>query len=226
MPIDSQQVVGHQRQHHVELEIARLAGDGDRRIVADDLGGHHRSRLGNHRIDLARHDRGTGLQSRQLDLAQASKRTGVHPAQVVGDLHQAHGQRLQLTGQFHRGVLRRHAFEVVLGRFETHAGELREFACHRRTELRISIDAGADGRAAQRQSAHALQAVLDALDRRADLRGPAGELLPERHRHRIHQVRASGLRRHCEVRGARRSMLRLRCLSAGSSCSAGGRARH
>ena len=52
-------------------------------------------RLGDHRIDLARHDAAARLQRRQRDLAEARERAAVHPAQVVRDLHQAHGRRLR-----------------------------------------------------------------------------------------------------------------------------------
>ena len=34
-------------------------------------------------------------------------------AQVIADLHERHGERAQLTGEFHRGVLRTHGGEVV-----------------------------------------------------------------------------------------------------------------
>jgi hypothetical protein len=73
---------------------------------------------GNHRIDLAGHDAAARLQRRQRDLAQARQRPAVHPAQVVGDLHQAHGNDLELAGQFHRGILGRHRLEEIAARLE------------------------------------------------------------------------------------------------------------
>ena len=56
------QVVSDDRQHDVELEIAGLTGDRDRRIVADDLGGHHGDGFGDHRVDLTGHDAAAWLQ--------------------------------------------------------------------------------------------------------------------------------------------------------------------
>jgi hypothetical protein len=67
-------------QHDVELEIARLTRDRDRRVVADDLGCDHRHGLGDHGIDLARHDAAARLQAGQRDLGEARERPAVHPA--------------------------------------------------------------------------------------------------------------------------------------------------
>jgi hypothetical protein len=49
-----EQVAGDQRHPHVELELALAAGDGDRRVVADHLGGDLDHDLRDHRVDLAR----------------------------------------------------------------------------------------------------------------------------------------------------------------------------
>ncbi len=79
--------------------------------------------FGNHRVDLARHDAAARLQGRQLQLAEARERTGTHPAQVVGDLHQRHRQRAQLAGEFHGRVLRSLRREVVWRTRERHRRE-------------------------------------------------------------------------------------------------------
>jgi hypothetical protein len=47
-------VAGHQRDHDVELELARQPADRHGSIVADHLRGHLADRLGDHRVDLAR----------------------------------------------------------------------------------------------------------------------------------------------------------------------------
>ena len=52
-----QGVVGHHRFEDVEFEVAAGATDGDRDIVADDLGCDHRERLALSWIHLAGHDR-------------------------------------------------------------------------------------------------------------------------------------------------------------------------
>ena len=57
-----QQVAGHHGHGHVELERPGGAGEGHRRVVADDLGRHLHHHLGDHRVDLARHDRAARLE--------------------------------------------------------------------------------------------------------------------------------------------------------------------
>lgn len=61
------------------------------------------------------------------------------------------------------------------------------------TEARVGIDAGPDRRAAQRQASQALERVVDTLLRRTQLRRPRAELLTKGERHRVHQMRATGL---------------------------------
>ena len=58
----------------VELELAALGAERDGEIVADDEEGDLVNDLGDHRVDLARHDRGAGLHRRQADLAEARAR--------------------------------------------------------------------------------------------------------------------------------------------------------
>ena len=55
------------------------------------------------------------------------------------------------------------------------------------------VDAGADGRAAERNLGDAGDRGLDALDAQSDLAGVSAELLAERDGGRIHQVRAARL---------------------------------
>ena len=75
----------------------------------------HRDSLRNHRIDLARHDAAARLQRRQRDLGEAGERAAIHPAQVVGDLHQATASA-GAARQLDRGVLRRQRREAVRAR--------------------------------------------------------------------------------------------------------------
>ena len=55
-------VACHHRHHHVELKVALRAAECHARIVADHLRGDHHRCLTDHRVDLAGHDRGAGLQ--------------------------------------------------------------------------------------------------------------------------------------------------------------------
>ena len=84
-----EQVAGDHREHHVELEAARGAGERDRRVVADHLGADLEGGLGDHRVDLAGHDARPGLEVLQVDLGEPGRRAAAHPAQVVADLDQA-----------------------------------------------------------------------------------------------------------------------------------------
>jgi len=63
-------------------------------------------------------NRRAGLEGGQFDLADAGERAGVHPAQVVGDLHQRAREGVELAGEFDAGVLRGDAFEQVGGGFD------------------------------------------------------------------------------------------------------------
>jgi hypothetical protein len=197
-----QQVVRDQRQHHVELEVAALPGHGNRGVIADDLRADHAQRFGNHRIDLARHDRRARLQGRQLDLAQARERPGIHPAQVVADLHQRAGQHVELSRQFHRRILRRDAFEQVVRLGEFRPAGLRQGGAGTARETRIGVDAGSDRGAAERQALQALERVEQPLLRRLQLRRPGAHLLRHGQRHCIHQVGAAGLDDIAQLRGA------------------------
>ena len=69
--IEPQQVAGEQRDAHVQLEVALHPADGDRRVVADDLGGTCRTTSGITGLTLPGHDRRALLQLGEEDLAQA-----------------------------------------------------------------------------------------------------------------------------------------------------------
>ena len=66
--------MGHQGQEGVEFQAARGAGQGQGGIVADHQHGRLADRLGNDRIDLARHDGGAGLTPGQTEFSQAGIR--------------------------------------------------------------------------------------------------------------------------------------------------------
>ena len=72
-------------------------------------------------------------------------------------------------------------------------GFLRQLCRDARGEFRMRVDAGADGGAALRQRVQPRLHRPNARNAAADLRSPAAEFLTQRDRHRIHQVRASGL---------------------------------
>ncbi len=89
-----QEVVGHQRVVDVELEMALAAGEGQRGVVAEHLDADLGQRLALRRVDLARHDRRARLVLRQRQFAEAGARAGAEQADVVGDLEQRGGDRV------------------------------------------------------------------------------------------------------------------------------------
>ena len=190
-------------------------------VVAHHLRADHHRGFRDHRIDLARHDRTARLQRRQFDFAQARQRPGIHPAQVVGDLHQRHRQRIELARELDRIVLRRRCPRTCRWPIRicvvVSVDSVFAIALPKRGSALMPVPIAVPP---MRQAAQALQCVFDPRPRAtpscADQRA---EFLAERQRHRIHQVGAAGLGdpAECLARGA--SMALPRCLSAGSRSS-------
>ncbi len=71
-----QEIVGNDRQHSIQFEVASLARKGDRCIIAD----HLRSRLDDgfryHRIHLSWHEGRAGLKGRNIDFSQPTSGSG------------------------------------------------------------------------------------------------------------------------------------------------------
>jgi hypothetical protein len=117
--------------------------------------------LGNHGVDLAGHDRGTGLAGRQADLAQARVGTRREQPQIVGALQQAGGQGLEDAADLDEdvGVLR--GLDEVLRPGQPQAGDLPQVLDDAEDILAAGRLAGADGRAAQVHHAQPLFALVD-----------------------------------------------------------------
>ena len=135
-----------------------LAADGDRGLIADHLAAHHGQRLALRRVDLAGHDRGAGLVLRQHQLAEAGARAGAEQADVVGDLEQVGGERVERAVREHVGVVRRQRLELVRRGDERQPGERGDLLRERLGELRLGVEAGADRGAALRQRIELLAA--------------------------------------------------------------------
>ena len=93
-----------------------VPADRDRGVVADHLRGDLQHDLRDHRVDLARHDRGALLQLGQEQLADPGARAGAHQRQVVRDLRQRDGQHLERAGQLDQRVAVALRLERILGR--------------------------------------------------------------------------------------------------------------
>ena len=167
--------------------------DGDRHVVADHLRADLEHDLGDHRVDLAGHDRGALLELGQEELADARARAGAHQRQVVGDLGQRDRDHLQRARELDQRVAVALRLERILGGADLEPVSLGEQRAHALGELGVRVQAGAGGGAAERDLRHLRQRVAHAARAEADLRGVAGELLAERDRDGVHQVRAAGL---------------------------------
>ena len=204
-------VAGHHRQHHVELEVAGGAAERDRGVVADHLRAHLHDGLGEHRVHLAGHDRRAGLQVGQEDLAEPGARSGAHPAQVVGDLDQADGDRAQLARRLDQPVAGALRLEVVAGLGQRQAGLAGSSAITSAANpagvlMPVPTAVPPSGSSPTRGS--------DARSRSMPYRtcgGVPAELLPERHRRRVHQVGAAGLDHRRRTRRPCAPATRARC---------------
>ena len=153
----------------------------------------HVDRLAGARIDLARHDRGAGLQGRQDDLVEARVRAGGQQAQIVADLAQVHRQELQggrklgQVGQELRGL------DPVFRALVDLARERADGPDHERAELAPRIHARADGVAADAQLAQLQARRLDAPRVLLQRARPGPELLAQRDRHGVLQVGSAAL---------------------------------
>ena len=70
------------RHHDVQFELSGICGSEDRRVASDHLATHLVDHLGHRRVDLAGHDRRTGLNRRQHDLGQARSWSHAQQPQV------------------------------------------------------------------------------------------------------------------------------------------------
>ena len=167
----------------------------DRRVVADDLGADLADRLADDRVDLARHDRRARLQVGDRDLGQPGPRPGAHQPQVVADLVQADRDRPQRR-RWPRPARRAPPAASKWSRASVSGRSVSAASAgdHRGRESGRGVEPGADRGAAERQLAHvgAGPPRLAATPCR-DGRGVAAELLAERDRRGVHQVRPAAL---------------------------------
>jgi hypothetical protein len=89
---------------------------------------------------------------------KARARAARQQPNVVGNLVERHGQRLQRGAQLHEVVVRALHRELVRRRDEGQPGELRDLGGDLPIKARLRVEARADGRAAQRQPVHAASA--------------------------------------------------------------------
>jgi hypothetical protein len=168
-----EQVAREQRHENVQLEVPLHASDRDGRVVADHLRRDLRHDLGDDRVYLAGHDRAALLQLGERNLRKAGTRAGAHQPQVVGDLRERDGNGLERARRFDEAVTRGLRLERIGGRGDGESRLVGEAAPDARREVRVSIQPGADGRAAERDLSEARQRRADACVPFASLRGVA-----------------------------------------------------
>ena len=154
-----EQVAPDHRQHHVQLEVAGRAPEGDRGVVADDLRHDLADRLGDDRVHLARHDRRTRLQVGQVDLGQAAARArrtssagrsrscrARRRSSGAAPEASTRASRAPWASKWSRASVSGSPVASTRGASMTVGGE-----------ARLGVQPGADGRAAERQLAHPRQ---------------------------------------------------------------------
>ena len=188
-----EQVVGDDRHHHVQLELAGLGRQSDRVITALHMEHGLVEHLGQHRVDLAGHDRRTGLHGRQPDFVEAGRRARGEQTEVVGDARQRDRRRADRSREVGGIGLALHAFEKVVGRVQSQPGQFAEPRDHARMVFGMGVEAGAGGRPADAQPPQALGRSRHTVAVAPHRLGVSAELLTEAHRHRVLQVRAARL---------------------------------
>src|SRR4029453_3063956 len=135
----------------------------------DHLRGDLRDDLRDDWVDLAWHDRAPFLELRQHDLAEAGTRPGAEQAKVVCDLRQRNGHRLERARGLDQGVARGLGLEGVGWRADAERGFVGQPRANPRGKLRMGVQAGAHGGAAERDLPDALERGADAIRPLANL---------------------------------------------------------
>ena len=180
-----EQRLGQCRLHDVEFELAGLGGERHRDVVAEDLEADLVDDLGDHRIHLRRHDRGSSLHLGKIDLFEPCSRPGRQQTKVVADLRQFGGSSLDGGVHGDVGTVVRRGLDEVIGRFDLVASHLGELAaCRGRVTFR-GVDTGADGSTTKVDLEQQLTGDGDALDLMTQSRRIGDELISQAHRYGV-----------------------------------------
>ncbi|GAA3047234.1 hypothetical protein GCM10020000_29160 [Streptomyces olivoverticillatus] len=134
-----------------------------------------------------------GWRSGRTISARPVRGAGAHPAQIVGDLGEADRDGAQLAAGLHQPVAGALGLEVVAGLGQRQSGGAGDLGDHGAGEAGRGVDAGAHGRAAQREFGEAGQRGAQPFHAVTDLGGVAAELLAEGDGRGVHQVGAARL---------------------------------
>ncbi len=130
---------------------------------------------------------------RQSNLGDAATRTAAEPANVIRDLEQADRDRFQQTARFDERVFSALGFEMIRRFAEWNSSAMRKMRHHFFRKIDVTIQPGADSRAAEREFLQDRDRALRTLFRISDLLRVAAEFLAKPDRGRIHQMRAADL---------------------------------
>ena len=121
------------------LELSAGASDAHCRLVANNLGSHHGQGLALCWVDLARHDRATGLVLRQGQLAQAATRAGTEVSNVVRDLHKRASNDVECTVCLDKRIVCGERFELVRCSLELNTSEVCDLGSDFDIEAPLSV---------------------------------------------------------------------------------------
>merc|ERR1712037_947460 len=97
----------------IELEMTVHTASGDSHIVAHNLRADHCNSLDLGWVNLARHNRRSGLIFRKIELAKTASRSRSEKSRVVGNLVDRAGDDVESARSFNHGVVVGERLELV-----------------------------------------------------------------------------------------------------------------
>ena len=168
---DSSRFLRDHRQHHVQLEVpGRARAAATVASLPVTWAATIRTASGITGLTLPGMIEEPGWRSGRVISARPVRGPGGHPAQVVADLGEAHRDGPQLARGLHQAVARALRLEVVARLGQRQPGGAGDLGDDGGGEAGRGVDAGAHGRAAQREFGQPGQRGAQPLDAVADLR--------------------------------------------------------
>ena len=177
--------LGNHRFHDVELELSGLSGEGQRDVISNNLEADLVHHLRDHRIDLGRHDGGTGLTLRQPDLPQPRTGPGGQQSQVVADLGQLHRQALDRRVHRDVGTCVTRGLQQVMRSSNIQTGDLPQMLDDSALIVRRGVEARADRRGTEVHLQKQSGVVVKPADLFLQQDGEGLELLSQAHRNSV-----------------------------------------
>jgi hypothetical protein len=162
-------------------------------VVTHNLGADHSQGLALGRVDLSRHDGGTGLVLGEDEFAQTAARAGSEVTDILGDLEQRAGKGVQRARCLNNGVVGSENLELVGGSLELGAGQLADFDGNGLVETLEGVQTSTNGSATLCKVAQVRQRSIDALNVAVKLGNVARELLAKSKRGGVLEMGTSDL---------------------------------